>query len=178
MRRVTAYCANLFDDLEVQCNVGRRAALDVNCSNHGAGGTGPLARSFHSQSIIAKPGDGRAHIDRRATVITFVETDRWITNSSGNVGVQLCLAVALKELKPSCGRRAPPDRQALDNFGGMHIARCCLAKQRLWLFRRHRLPTEIEGLASELGLTAIGFPKSWTAIRLSGAMAICLSLVP
>src|SRR5258705_10206877 len=94
MRRVTAYCANLFDDLEVQCNVGRRAALDVNYSNHGAGGTGPLARSFHSQSIIAKPGDGRAHIDRRATVITFVETDRWITNSSGNVGVQLCLAVA------------------------------------------------------------------------------------
>jgi hypothetical protein len=71
-------------------------------------------RSFHSQSIIAKPGDGRAHIDRRATVITFVETDRWITNSSGNVGVQLCLAVALKELQPSCGRRAPPDRQAFD----------------------------------------------------------------
>ncbi len=57
------------------------------------------------------------------------------------------------------------------------LARCCLAKQRLWLFRRHRLPTEIEGLASEFGLTAIGFPKSWTAIRLSGAMAICLSLV-
>ncbi len=120
MRRVTAYCANLFDDLEVQCNVGRRAALDVNYSNHGAGGTGPLARSFHSQSIIAKLGDGRAHIDRRATVITFVETDRWITKSSGNVGVQLCLAVALKELQPSCGRRAPPDRQAFDNFGGMH----------------------------------------------------------
>jgi len=49
-----------------------------------------------------------------------VETDRWITKSSGNVGVQLCLAVALKELQPSCGRRAPPDRQAFDNFGGMH----------------------------------------------------------
>jgi hypothetical protein len=89
MRPVTAYCAILFDDLGVQCSVGRRAALDVNYSNHGAGGARPLARSFHSQSIIAKPGDGRVHIDRRATVIAFVEADRWITNSSGNVGVQL-----------------------------------------------------------------------------------------
>jgi hypothetical protein len=85
-------------------------------------------------------------------------------------------AVALKELKPLCGRRAPPDWQAFENFGGMHSRNVTLRNSGYGsFFRRHRLPTEIEGLASELGSTAIGFPKSWTAIRLSGAMAICLS---
>ena len=167
MRRVTAYCANLFDDLEVQCNVGRRAVLDVNCWNHG--GTGPLARSFHSQSIIAKPGDGRAHIDRRATVITFVETDRWITKSSGNVGVQLCLAVALKELRPSCGRRAPPDRQALDNFGGNALAQCYLAKQRLG---RKRQASCVGGDGSDRAVTSANRLRSKSS-RVPGFGGVC-----
>ena|SRR6266851_2053260 len=74
MRRVTAYRANLFDGFEVQCNVERGAALDVNQST--SKGVGPLARSFHSQSIIAKSGDERAHIDRRALVITFSGDER------------------------------------------------------------------------------------------------------